>query len=295
MADPTGIILVDKPKGITSFQVLNKIKFKFGFKKIGHAGTLDPDATGLLIVLVGAATRLQRFITEEKKSYSGIIQLGITTTTDDTTGEVTETATVPEFTQEKLNEILSTFLGETLQAPPAVSAIKVNGQRAYKLARQGENVVLEKRMVKLYEAELKPVDKTKLEYRLTCSKGFYVRSFARDFALELGTLGATESIRRESTGGVELSQSITLDKLLETEQAPLFPIADFLRHLDRLTCSREQYERLLSGKEDVLTAISNEKTFKSEVILILENELMAGVLVPSESGRLAVDFLVPGL
>lgn len=293
--DPTGILLVDKPKGITSFGVLHKIKKKFKIQKIGHAGTLDPDATGLLIVLFGAATKLQRYITDEKKTYSGEIKLGILTNTNDSTGEVISTKEVPQLSDALLANALKNFIGEHLQAPPVFSAIKKDGVRSYELARKGEEVILEERRIQLFDAELKIVDERTIFYRLTCSKGFYVRSFARDFAMALGTVGVTDSIRRESSAGVDISKAITLDSLLEGSELPVLSVTEFLTHLERIDCSREEYSRLILGRSDVLNELNNRISSNSDVLLMIENRIFAGVLGPlTEKGR-AVEFLIPGL
>ena len=290
MNHETGILLVDKPKGITSFGVLNKIKKKFGIKKIGHAGTLDPDATGLLIVLLGAATKLQRYITDEKKTYSGEIKLGIQTNTNDTTGEVTATKDVPSLSDANIESALSSFIGEHSQVPPAFSAIKKDGVRAYELARKGEDVLLEERLVTLFDAKLRIIDDTTLSYRVTCSKGFYVRSFARDLSQALGTLGVTDSIRRESSAGVGLERAIRLEELLEMEELPMFEVTDFLKQLQRVSCSKEEYSRLILGRADVVAEINGRINLDKEALLLIDNKVFAGVL-----GAGGVEFLVPGL
>jgi len=293
--DPTGILLVDKPKGITSFGVLHKIKKKFQIKKIGHAGTLDPDATGLLIVLLGAATKLQRYITDERKTYSGEIQLGISTNTQDSTGEVIETKAVPTLSSELIEFTLRNFLGEHLQAPPAFSAIKKDGVRAYALARKGEEVILEQRLVTLFDAEIRILDERTLFYRLSCSKGFYVRSFARDFALGLGTIGITSSIRREISAGVDITNSITLDSLLASTEIPFLPVTEFLTHLERVNCSIEEYSRLILGRSDVLEELDRRIKSNNEVLLLLDKDKFAGILGQRKDGLRGIEFLVPGL
>jgi len=290
MNHETGILLVDKPKGITSFGVLNKIKKKFGIKKIGHAGTLDPDATGLLIVLLGAATKLQRYITDEKKTYSGEIKLGIQTNTNDTTGEVTATKDVPSLSDANIESALSSFIGEHRQVPPAFSAIKKDGVRAYELARKGEDVLLEERLVTLFDAKLRIIDDTTLSYRVTCSKGFYVRSFARDLSQALGTLGVTDSIRRESSAGVGLERTVRLEELLEMEELPMFEVTDFLKQLQRVNCSKEEYSRLILGRADVVAEINGRIDPDKEALLLIDNKIFAGML-----GAGGVEFLVPGL
>lgn len=293
--DPTGILLVDKPKGVTSFDVLYKIRKRFGIKKIGHAGTLDPDATGLLIVLIGAATKLQRFITDERKTYSGEITLGILTNTNDSTGEVILTKDVPALSDALLAGALKSFIGEHFQVPPAFSAVKKDGVRSYDLARKGQEVTLDERLVTLFDGELKIIDNQTLSYRLTCSKGFYVRSFARDIALAIGTVGVTTSIRREGSAGVSVTKAIKLDALLESSDLPVLLVTDFLTHLARFSCSQDEYSRLLLGRSDVVDELNNRIESDREVLLLLDDQRFAGVLGPRLDGHRSVEFLVPGL
>lgn len=291
--DLTGILLIDKPKGITSFGVLNKIKKRFGIKKIGHAGTLDPDATGLLIVLLGYATKLQGLITDERKTYSGEIILGVSTSTDDTTGDVIHQEKVPEISKEKLDSVVSTFLGEHLQRPPIFSAIKKDGVRAYKLARRGDTVQLDERLVTLFSAGVEIISEDRLFYRVSCSKGFYVRSFARDLAIKLGTCGVTNSIRREFLAGVTIFDAIKLEELLDLEALPVVEIVDFFTSLEKIKCSDEEYLRLISGQGDVIKELEKRIVSNEEVLLVLPNDSFIGVLKAKNKGIRTVRFLVP--
>ena len=292
--DPCGLILVDKPTGITSFGVLHKIRKRFGISKIGHAGTLDPDATGLLIVLIGAATKLQRFITAEEKSYSGVIQLGVKTDTDDMSGTVVEYASVPALNNDHLPSVVKTFLGPHLQLPPAYSAIKKDGVRAYKLARKGELVELAPREVTLFSAELDILDNSRLSYRLTCSKGFYVRSFARTLAEKLGTVGCVESIRRESSAGVSLADAIPLEKLLELQSFPIVSPLPLLPMMERVLCSDSEHRRLLQGLNSEVCQVSSRAKTPGNLLLLSESGSLLGVLSEqlAEGGR-KVEFLLP--
>jgi tRNA pseudouridine55 synthase len=222
----SGILLIDKPSGMSSAAVVGKIKRKFKFSKIGHAGTLDPLATGLLVCLVNSATRLASFAEKGQKVYSGTIRLGLVTTTDDIEGEIVKESTeIPSF--EKIVELSSKFIGEIEQVPPQVSAIKVDGERAYKLVRQGKELSLGARKVFVENIELSASNnQNEVKFLITCSSGTYIRSIARDLGAMLGCGACISSLRREFSApysiqnAVEL-ESVTLDNLLSWET--LFP------------------------------------------------------------------------
>lgn len=214
MQSSSGVLFVDKPVGITSTGLLNRLKKTHDLKKVGHAGTLDPDATGLLVVLVGKATKLQSDYMGCDKRYSGLMKLGLETSTDDISGEVLEEVTVPLFSSEELFTAAEKFMGEIEQLPPKVSALKVNGKRAYELARKGEDFELKPRSVLVSSLSVAIDDDTHLSYDVIGSKGFYVRSLARDLGRELGTRGCVSTIRRVSVGEHRVDSAVKLEDLL---------------------------------------------------------------------------------
>lgn len=208
----SGIFLIDKPAGVTSAGVVGRVKRILKAEKVGHAGTLDPDATGLLIILVNGATKVASFAADGMKRYSGVMQLGVTTSTDDLAGEVLSVnAAVPSFSI--IQEQSKQFVGSISQVPPRVSAIKVGGKRAHKLVRQGEDFELKARSVDVYRFDISPLDGGKVSYVIECSPGTYVRSLARDLGDVCGCGGAVESIRREVSGGFSLEGSISLEDI----------------------------------------------------------------------------------
>ena len=208
-----GIIIIDKPAGISSAKAIHQVKVKLNIKKIGHGGTLDPGATGLLICLINGATRLASFVEHGKKTYTGLIRLGVTTSSDDMDGEVLSTSTeIPEFS--KVVSVAKKFTGLISQVPPAVSAVKINGERAYKKARRGEEVIIQPREVNVYKLELSPADSSDLiEYKVGCSRGTYIRSLARDLGEILGCGACIETLRRTESYPFKIEQSLSIEDL----------------------------------------------------------------------------------
>ena len=201
-----GIVLVDKPQGPTSHDVVRKLRKIFNTKKVGHAGTLDPMATGMLIIGIGKATRLLGYLTQSEKEYVGTIRLGATTTTDDAEGEITSQTSTRNLTKSGVIEALRDFRGHIKQRPSAVSAIQVAGKRAYALVRAGKAVDLPERDVTIHDCELleytdlPDLDVIDLEVRVVCSAGTYIRAIARDLGESLGVGGHLTSLRRTRSG-----------------------------------------------------------------------------------------------
>ncbi len=209
-------ILINKPTGWSSFDVVNKIKKALKIKKIGHSGTLDPFADGLLILVTGKKTKEAGRFQNLPKTYVGTIALGQTTDTLDTEGEITERKPVPPLTSEKIAAVLSRFLGESLQTPPVYSALKLNGRRAYKLARENREIELAPRKIHIYALELLDFSKAELTIRVHCSKGTYVRALARDIAKSLGTVGYLKSLTRTEIGPFSLEEALEVDAFIDT-------------------------------------------------------------------------------
>ena len=219
MSPDSGLVIVDKPGGMTSHDVVARIRRLAGTRKVGHAGTLDPMATGVLVVGVEKATRLLGYLTLTEKEYAATIRLGQSTSTDDAEGEITGTADVSGVTQALLTAALARFTGEISQVPPSVSAIKVGGQRAYRLTRAGAAPELAARPVTVYEftvGEFRPAgDLLDVDATVRCSSGTYIRALARDLGAALGTGGHLTQLRRTRVGGYGLDQARTLDQLAD--------------------------------------------------------------------------------
>lgn len=210
-----GWLLVDKPVGISSNAVLSKIKRHLGKLKLGHTGTLDPLASGLLLIAVGEATKLCQYAVLDDKTYEFTVTFGYATSTDDAEGEIINTKQVPDNLYACLEKLLPQFTGPISQTPPAFSAIKIAGERAYSLARQGKEVSMEKRTVNVYELGLLNVSTPEAEFRASVSKGTYIRSLGRDIALAAGSCGYISKLRRSSLGKFTIMQAIPLAKLVE--------------------------------------------------------------------------------
>lgn len=214
-----GLLIVDKPRGISSHDVVSRARRLLRERRIGHAGTLDPLATGVLVLCVGQATRLSEYLLGEDKAYEGVILLGQRTTTDDAEGEVIETRPVPPITQETLRQLEARFSGAIVQIPPQFSAIQKDGQRAYALARQGRRVELEPRQVTVYALRLMPDVGSResagshLRVHVRCSAGTYIRALARDIGEALGCGGHLVELRRTQAGRFTLADAVTLDRV----------------------------------------------------------------------------------
>ena len=208
-----GVLLVDKPKGMTSHDVVYRLRRKLQMKRIGHAGTLDPMATGLLIMLIGKATRISQYLISIDKVYEGEVTLGVTTNSQDAEGEVMETRPVPPLTEEQVREAMTTFLGDQYQMPPMFSAIKIGGVPLYKLARKGEEVVREPRFIRVASLDLRSFASPKLTFNLACTKGTYVRTIAHDLGNKLGCGGHLSALRRTGSGQFTIAQCTTLDDI----------------------------------------------------------------------------------
>jgi len=213
--DISGWLVIDKPAGITSNAVVNKVRWAMGAKKAGHAGTLDPDATGVLAIALGEATKTVPFITDALKAYRFTVRLGQATNTDDADGEVIEESDARP-SDEDIAQALAPFRGDIMQIPPKFSAVKIDGERAYKLARAGEDVEIAARP--LWVEELTMISRPNadhVELEMTCGKGGYVRAIARDLGESLGCLGHVRELRRIWSGPFEVSDGITMDLVEE--------------------------------------------------------------------------------
>ena len=217
----TGVLIVDKPAGVTSHDVVNQVRRLAGIRRVGHAGTLDPMATGVLVLLLGQATRLSRFATAHTKRYVGVVRFGETTTTYDAEGEIVDRRPV-EVDLRAIEAALDAFRGSIKQVPPMYSAIRVGGQRLYKLAREGEEVEREARPVEIYELEIVAWQSPDLTLDVRCSSGTYVRSLAHDLGQSLGCGGHLSALRRTESGHFTLAQSHTPDELQALKNAGAF-------------------------------------------------------------------------
>ena len=231
MNSASGLVVVDKQAGVTSHDVVSQVRRLAGTRKVGHAGTLDPMATGVLVLGVNRATRLLGHLTATEKAYDATIRLGAATTTDDAEGEIVSTASTDGVDEARIRVALARFVGDIDQVPTAVSAIKVGGKRAYQRVREGEQVQLAARPVTIHEIDVHRVvpggDGIDVDVSVRCSSGTYIRAIARDLGEELGVGGHLVALRRTAVGQFGLDQAHTVEQL--TEEFTMTPIAEAAR------------------------------------------------------------------
>jgi tRNA pseudouridine55 synthase len=216
-----GAILIDKPSGPTSHDVVDAIRRKFGIKKVGHCGTLDPNATGLLIIVLGRGTKLSERLMGDDKVYEGTIKFGEATDSYDSDGELTGSMPVMPMTLEELNDEAAKFIGDQMQVPPMVSAIKKNGVPLYKLARKGIEVEREPRLIHIYNFRFTDYTEPLGQFRVACTKGTYIRSIAHDLGEKLGCGAHLTTLRRSVSGKFDVAEALTLDAVLKLTTAEL--------------------------------------------------------------------------
>lgn len=243
-----GIVIVDKPQGWTSQDVTARLRRVFGTRRIGHGGTLDPMATGVLPVFVGRATRAVEFFEHAEKTYETVLRLGITTDTEDMTGTVLTEENV-SFTEEQLQETLAAFRGEILQVPPMYSALKVNGQKLCDLARKGKTVERQPRPITIHELTLVERGENTLRLRVRCSKGTYIRTLCKDIGEKLGCGGCMESLRRVAAGEYTIDEAVPLQTLLDTEEPEKYlrDVDTMFRNYPAVTLTANQETRCRNG------------------------------------------------
>ncbi len=255
-----GLLLINKPKDITSFKAVSAVRKKANTKKVGHTGTLDPLATGVLPVLVGKATSLCDYLLTADKSYIATVKAGITTDTLDITGEVLSKST-PDFSKENLICALNHFTGEQLQTPPIYSAIKKDGVPLYKLARKGQQVEVEKRKITVYDIKLLDFCEKDYTFKIdvSCSKGTYIRSLCRDIGLFLGCGATLTQLVRTKTGGFSLDSCVDLDALNE-ENISSYLLSEELAvaHLPEISITLNQAKRFSCGGKLSFDRLSQE-------------------------------------
>jgi len=244
-----GLLVLDKPAGMTSRDAVNRALgwFPRG-TRIGHTGTLDPLATGVLVLCIGAATRLAEYVQQMPKLYRAGIKLGATSDTDDATGIITRTPMVNAPTRAEVEHALGSFVGSLAQVPPAFSAARVTGQRAYDLARQGKDVALAPRTVAIYAIDVLGYAYPDLEIEVRCGKGTYIRSLARDLGARLGSGGHITTLRRLSVGRFTESDAVTLHADVADARAHLLPNARAVDDLPRITLPEPEAKRVMHGQ-----------------------------------------------
>lgn len=259
-----GIVLIDKERGYTSRKVDNVLGKRFLTHSVGHLGTLDPFATGLLIVAIGKGTKLLPYIEDGDKTYEATLVLGKKTSTGDPEGEVIEEKEIPEITKEKLDEVLTSFLGESEQVPPMYSAIKINGVPMYKAARKGEVVELKPRKITVHEIS-GSIEGNEIRFVAKVSKGTYIRVLGEDIASKLGTVGYLSSLRRTSIGDIDVKDAKHIDDVLDED---IVEGTSFI-NLPKLSLNETAKAKAMNGVKLHLN------TKHDKVLLVYENSLVA--------------------
>ncbi len=247
-----GIVLIDKPEGLTSHDVVARARKLFGTKKVGHAGTLDPFATGLLVLCLGKATRIVQYITGCDKEYVATMRLGETTDTQDVTGQLITRRPVPEFSRRQLAEVFTGFVGSIDQIPPMFSAKKINGTRLYTLARQGKIVERAACAVTIHALDIRDVALPKIGFRVTCSSGTYIRTLAHDIGERLGCGAHVTALRRMHIGEFSLNNAVSLERMVELAESAelsriLRPIDSALAFFPAVTLADVLTQKILHG------------------------------------------------
>lgn len=290
-----GLLLIDKPQGITSFGAVARIKHLAGEKRVGHTGTLDPMATGVLPILIGRATVLSQYLIDADKSYSATVKLGIETDSCDITGDVISQREV-NVTDKALNEVLRGFLGKQMQTPPMFSAIKQNGVRMYQLARQGESVEIPAREIEVFSLDKTSNVNENDEFCVECrvSKGTYIRSLCRDIGVRLGCGATLSALRRTKTAGFDISRCVRLDDLTpDNIHNYILPCDLAVDYMPRITVSERQAIRFCNGGELSLERIKFD-AFKADSIyrVYFENKFLGLGRADCEKSLLKIECLV---
>ncbi len=264
-----GVLPVHKAAGMTSHDVVARLRKWLGIKKIGHAGTLDPEVTGVLPICIGNATRISEFIMEQPKTYRGQLTLGFSTTTQDFTGEKTEEKIVDEIAEKKIQTVLSDFLGEIEQIPPMYSSVKVNGKKLYELARQGKEVERKPRKVTIYDLSLLALSlDTKyptIDFEVTCSKGTYIRTLCVDIGEKLGYPAHMSKLIRISSGGFSVDESYSLEQIEKAIQEE--KIED---KLVSMAVALPNFEEVKLSKEEIVHKVWNGQKIEVDILCSYE-------------------------
>lgn len=276
-----GVIVIRKEKGFTSHDVVAKLRGILHMKKIGHTGTLDPDAEGVLPVALGKATRLVDMITDKEKTYEAVMRLGVITDTQDMSGTVLSQTTELSVTEEELCIVVSSFVGDYMQVPPMYSALKVNGKKLYELAREGKTVERKPRPVHFYEIEILDISFPLVRFRVTCSKGTYIRTLCHDIGEKLGCGAAMESLLRTKVGRFTLDDAITLAQTEEavkkgTIESKILGIEEILAEYPRVCCTKEG-DRLLANGNPLVQALFDAQEKKGWIRMCSSEGSFAGV------------------
>jgi len=279
-----GVLLVDKPVGPTSAAVVRKVKELLGVKKVGHFGSLDPFASGLLLLGINEGTKIAEVFLKEKKSYEGTIVFGVATDTQDSTGKVLETQKAPDLTEAELQDLTRAFSGVIWQTPPMFSSLKKAGVRLYELARKGE--IVDRPLRKLYVDRLRlwKTPAGEIGFEVTCSRGTYIRTLAANMGRFLGCGAHLKTLRRLACGHLRLEEAVPLPEMATGSRPSLVSLEEALRHLRSVNLDLSEIVKLRSGQQDMLFDLGPAKDQEGMVRLLAPDEKLVG-LAQSYHGR----------
>lgn len=257
-----GIIVINKEKDYTSHDVVAKLKKKLNISKVGHTGTLDPNATGVLPILIGKGTKFSKYLINHDKTYKAKIELGKKTDTADVEGNVIEEKPVDtEYIKQNLVQVLESFVGKQEQVPPMYSAIKKNGKKLYEYARKGEKIEVEPRKIEIYKIELVEYNEKNIDFIVSCSKGTYIRSLCEDIAEKLNTVGYMKNLERLQVGEFNIEKSVLIDDVnTENIEKYLYTLEDILKDTPNLNLNPKKLNLFLNGVQ--LTVKEAEGLYK---------------------------------
>ena len=276
-----GIVIINKEKEYTSHDVVAKVKKILNEKKVGHTGTLDPNATGVLPILLGKGTKLSKYLINHNKIYEATLKLGEKTDTADIEGKITEEKDVKKenLSQENVTKVLKEFIGKSKQVPPMYSAIKVNGKKLYEYARKGQTIEIKPREIEIYGIELLNINNNEIAFKVHCSKGTYIRTLCENIAEKLETVGYMKELKRIEVGEFNIKNAITLKELESKKEKAIISIEEFLKDKQLINLNSKKVKLFLNGVnlefklEDGIYRIYNEKnefigtgTIKSNVL-----------------------------
>lgn len=276
-----GIVIINKEKEYTSHDVVAKVKKILNEKKVGHTGTLDPNATGVLPILLGKGTKLSKYLINHNKIYEATLKLGEKTDTADIEGKITEEKDVKKenLSQENVTKVLKEFIGKSKQVPPMYSAIKVNGKKLYEYARKGQTIEIKPREIEIYGIELLNINNNEISFKVHCSKGTYIRTLCENIAEKLETVGYMKELKRIEVGEFNIKNAITLKELESKKEKALISIEEFLKDKQLINLNSKKVKLFFNGVnlefklEDGIYRIYNEKnefigtgTIKSNVL-----------------------------
>lgn len=271
-----GVLIINKPAGITSHDVVARVRRLFSMRQVGHCGTLDPFATGLLLVTLGKATKISRFLEAENKTYRATLRLGQSTDSLDCDGTIVETLPIPLLTAASITKTMQSFLGEQEQIPPMYSAVKIGGKKLYELARKGETIEREARRIQVEDMTLLSYQEPFVEFRVVCSRGTYVRVLASDLASRLGTVGHLAQLHREAIGSWHDNQSLSLEDL--SIDSPLLSIREALNFMTQIGLTGNSLRYAQYGRPLTLDT-------QAPVVLLFDKETNQPIAIYEQRGN----------